>query len=59
MGLLSEDEGLIDAAVSEIVTLSIEDRHERDPSREVEKLLVNHYLAEVRNMRISSMPYQS
>lgn len=47
MGLLSEDEGLIDAAVSEIVTLSIEDRHERDLNREVEKLLVNHYLAEV------------
>lgn len=47
MGLLSEDEGLIDAAVSEIVTLSIDDRHERDPNREVENLLVNHYLAEV------------
>ena len=48
MGLLTDDEALIDAALSEILALSLDERHERDPERDVEKLLINHYLAEVR-----------
>ena len=47
MGLLSDDETLIDAALSEIVGLPMEEQLRRDPGRDVESLLVNHYLAEV------------
>ena len=47
MGLLTSDESLIDAALSEILALPIEERHLRDPERNVEDLLVNHHLAEV------------
>ena len=47
MGLLTADESLIDAALSEIVSLSLDARHERDPEREIDDLLADHYLAEV------------
>ncbi|OAX37205.1 superkiller protein 3 [Rhizopogon vinicolor AM-OR11-026] len=44
MGILTEDDGLIDAALSEILSLPIEQRHELDPGRDVTYLLVQHYL---------------
>jgi hypothetical protein len=47
MGLLTDDEALIDAALSEIIGLPVEDQLRRDPGRDVESLLTNHYLAEV------------
>lgn len=47
MGLLTDDEALIDAALSEIMALPVDERHKRDPERDVENLLTNHYLAEV------------
>lgn len=53
MGILTDDAGLIDAAVSEVISLPIDGRHQRDPSRDVEKLLVNHYLAEVSKISIA------
>ena len=47
MGLLTGDDDLIDAALSEIIGLPMEEQLRRDPGRDVESLLVNHYLAEV------------
>ncbi|EJD03262.1 TPR-like protein [Fomitiporia mediterranea MF3/22] len=46
MGLLTGDEALIDAALSEILSLPLDERHRRDPGRDIENLLTNHYLAE-------------
>ncbi|TDL26128.1 TPR-like protein [Rickenella mellea] len=46
MGLLTDDDALIEAAFSEILGLSAEDRQKRDPGRDVEKLLSQHYLAQ-------------
>ncbi|KAL5507335.1 SKI3 [Sanghuangporus vaninii] len=46
MGLLTSDEALIDAALSEILVLPLDERHTRDPERNVEDLLTNHYIAE-------------
>ncbi|KAH8119473.1 TPR-like protein [Phellopilus nigrolimitatus] len=46
MGLLTGDEALIDAALSEILSLPLDERHRRDPERYAENLLTNHYLAE-------------
>ncbi|EMD32118.1 hypothetical protein CERSUDRAFT_119089 [Gelatoporia subvermispora B] len=46
MGILTDDDGLIDAALSEILALPIDQRHERDPNREVTYLLTQHYLAQ-------------
>ncbi|KAL5485002.1 SKI3 [Sanghuangporus weigelae] len=46
MGLLTSDEALIDAALSEILVLPLDERHARDPERDTENLLTNHYIAE-------------
>lgn len=48
MGILTEDEGLVDAALSEIQSLSIERRQELDPRRDVTYLLVQHHLSQVK-----------
>lgn len=48
MGLLTNDEALIDAAISEITSLPFDERYQRDPEHDVERLLTSHYLAEVR-----------
>lgn len=47
MGILTEDDGLIDAALSEILSLPLDKRHERDPERDVDYLLTQHSLAQV------------
>lgn len=47
MGLLTDDEVLIDAALSEIVGLPVEEQLRRDPRHDVETLLTSHYLSEV------------
>ncbi|KAG1896020.1 superkiller protein 3 [Suillus fuscotomentosus] len=44
MGILTEDDGLVDAALSEILSLPVEQRLELDPRRDVTYLLVQHYL---------------
>jgi superkiller protein 3 len=44
MGILTEDDGLVDAALSEILSLPVEQRQELDPRRDVTYLLVQHYL---------------
>lgn len=47
MGILTEDDSLLDAALSEILALPVEDRQERDPERDVTYLLTKHHLAQV------------
>lgn len=47
MGILTDDESLIDAALSEILALPLERRHELDPLRDVDYLLIQHHLERV------------
>lgn len=47
MGILTGDENLIDAALSEVLGLPIDQRHELDANREVDYLLVQHHLSQV------------
>lgn len=49
MGILTDDENLVDAALSEIVVLPLEQRHQRDPRRDVDYLLMQYHLAQVSN----------
>ncbi|KAI8969575.1 TPR-like protein [Trametes punicea] len=46
MGILTDDDGLVEAALSEILSLPIDQRHERDPERDVTYLLVQHHLGQ-------------
>ncbi|KAH9940522.1 TPR-like protein [Epithele typhae] len=46
MGILTQDDGLVDAALSELLSLPLDQRHERDPEREVTYLLVQHHLGQ-------------
>ncbi|TBU40919.1 TPR-like protein [Dichomitus squalens] len=46
MGILTDDDGLVDAALSELLSLPLDQRHERDPEREVTYLLVQHHLGQ-------------
>jgi len=59
MGLLTDDEDLIDAALSEIMSLSIDVRHARDPEGAVEDILSNHFLAEDNTSKASAVLQQS
>lgn len=56
MGILTEDDGLVDAALSEILALPLERRHELDPSRDVDYLLVQHHLGQVCFYLFPSLP---
>lgn len=47
MGVLTDDENLVDAALSEIVALPLEQRHQRDPRRDVDYLLMQYHLGQV------------
>ncbi|TFK87083.1 TPR-like protein [Polyporus arcularius HHB13444] len=46
MGILTDDDNLVDAALSELLSLPIDQRHERDPERDVTYLLVQHHLGQ-------------
>ncbi len=46
MGILTDDDGLVDAALSELLSLPLDQRHERDPERDVAYLLVQHHLGQ-------------
>ncbi|KAJ7594704.1 TPR-like protein [Mycena floridula] len=46
MGILTEDDSLIDAALSEILALPLERRHQLDPKRDVGYLLMQHHLGQ-------------
>jgi superkiller protein 3 len=47
MGILTDDDSLIDAALSEILSLPVERRHQLDPRRDVDYLLIQHHLGQV------------
>ena len=47
MGILTNDDSLVEAALSEILSLPLERRHELDPRRDVDYLLIQHYLGQV------------
>ncbi|KAI0051258.1 TPR-like protein [Auriscalpium vulgare] len=46
MGILTDDDSLVDAALSEILSLPLDKRHARDPQRDVSYLLTQHYLSQ-------------
>ncbi|KAI0644651.1 TPR-like protein [Trametes meyenii] len=46
MGILTEDDGLVDAALSEILSLPLNERLQRDPERDVTYLLTQHHLGQ-------------
>ena len=48
MGVLTDDDNLVDAALSEILALPLDQRQLRDPERDVTYLLTQHYLGQVR-----------
>lgn len=48
MGILTDDDNLVDAALSEILALPLEQRLELDPKRDVGYLLTQHYIGLVR-----------
>jgi hypothetical protein len=47
MGILTEDDSLVDAALSEILALPLDKRRDLDPGGEVSYLLVQHHLGQV------------
>ena len=47
MGILTGDDNLVDAALSEVLALPFEHRHSVDPQRNVDYLLMQHHLAQV------------
>jgi superkiller protein 3 len=47
MGILTEDENLIDAALSEVLGLPVDQRQELDVHRDVDYLVVQHQLSKV------------
>lgn len=55
MGILTADDGLVDAALSEILALPIEQKHRLDPERHVDYLLIQHHLAQVSSNLFSCM----
>jgi superkiller protein 3 len=46
MGILTEDDNLVDAALVEILSLPLERRHELDPNNDVNYLLIQHHLGQ-------------
>lgn len=50
MGVLTDDESLVDAALSELLALPLEQRYERDPGRNVDYLLTQYHLCQVRDL---------
>lgn len=47
MGILTNDDGLVDAALSEMLSLPLDQRVAMDPHHDVDGLLVKHYLGQV------------
>ena len=50
MGILTDDTSLIDAALSEMLALPLDQRYARDPQRDVTYLLIQNYLGQVRQL---------
>ncbi len=56
MGILTDDDSLIDAALSELLSLPLDRRYERDPQRNVTYLLAQHHLGQVRIKSLLELP---
>jgi superkiller protein 3 len=50
MGILTDDDGLVDAALSEMLSLPLHQRAAMDPHHDVNGLLVKHHLGQVSSM---------
>lgn len=59
MGILTDDEGLVDAALSEILALPLEKRRALDPGRDVDYLLTQNHLGQVGHFFSYLMSYSS
>ncbi|KAH9978973.1 TPR-like protein [Lactifluus volemus] len=46
MGILTDDDSLIDAALSELISLPLDLRHRRDPQRDFSYILMQHHLGQ-------------
>jgi len=46
MGILTNDDGLVDAALSEVMALPIDQKHRLDSQRDVDYLLIQHGLSQ-------------
>ena len=51
MGILTDDDGLVDAALSEMLSLPLDQRVAMDPHHDVNGLLVKHHLGQVSRAR--------
>ncbi len=47
MGILTADNSLVDAALSEILALPLDQKRNLGPHRHVDYLLIQHYLSQV------------
>ena len=47
MAILTDDDGLVDAALSEVMALPIDQKHKLDSQRDVDYLLIQHGLSQV------------
>jgi len=47
MGILTDDDSLVDAALSEILALPLERKYELDPRGDTNYLLIQHHLGQV------------
>lgn len=52
MGILTNDDGLVDAALSEMLSLPLDQRVAKDPHHDVDGLLVKHHLGQVGGVRL-------
>lgn len=55
MGILTEDESLVDATLTEILALPVDRRLQLDPQHDVQHLLVNHYLGQGNSSKAQSL----
>jgi superkiller protein 3 len=55
MGILTDDDSLIDAALSELISLPLDLRHRRDPQRDFSYILMQHHLGQVRHFDLHSI----
>lgn len=46
MGILTEDDGLVDAALTDLLSLPLDRRLKLDPQRDVDYLLTNHHIGQ-------------
>lgn len=50
MGILTNDDSLVDAALSELLALPLERRYNLDPRRDADYLLIQHHLGQVSHL---------